>query len=198
MKRFGRLVQFVVLIVCGLALYRALYPPQIGGAPFSQLPAQTQKQRRAEAQKLVEKLEEVARAARQSRPTDPKKTFVIEASEEQLNTLLQDRLRTEKFPISDLRVGLESGLLRLQGTAQYGGVSWPATVSGTLEAHEGTLRYRLESLTVSGLPAPTKLRDKAQKSIESGLQKAFARQNRARIDAVQIAPGKLTLRGQTG
>lgn len=198
MKRFSTLTLGAMLLFCAWGIYQATRPPRPSRAAFSQLPPQAQKQRRAEAQRLVQNIEEIARQARQNDKAHVKKPFVIQASEEQLNTLLQDRLRTEKFPISDLSVALSSNQLTLQGTAKYSGVDWPATISGTLQAQNGALRYQIESLSVSGLPAPSALRDKAQKAIENGLQKAFANQQRARIDAVEITPGKLTLRGQTG
>lgn len=198
MKRFGCLALLVVLLFGGWGIYRAVNPPRVGGVAFSKLPPQTQKQRRVEAQQLVERIETIARDARQNRAANAPKTFEVQASETQLNTLLQDRLRTEKFPISDLRVGLDSGQISVQGTVKYGGIEWPATIAGALTAKNGELRYEIQSLSVTGLPAPAKLRAKAQKAIENGLQKAFASQNRARFESVEIAPGLLTVRGQTG
>ncbi len=198
MKRFSYFTILVVLLVAGLAIYRTVFPPRPGGAAFSQLPPQTQQKRRVEAQNLVENIEKIAREARQKGPNPTKKTFVVTATQEQLNTLLQDRLRTEKFPISDLSVTLLEDRLNLQGNAKYSGIDWPATISGTLRAQNGALSYQIDSLAVSGLPAPAKLREKAQSAIQNGLQKAFANQNGARIDAVEIVPGKLTVRGQTG
>lgn len=198
MKRFGCLALLALLLLAGWTGYHVAFPARVGGAAFSQLPPQEKQQRRAQAQNLVTQIEEVARQARKNEPNAPPKTFVVEASEEQLNTLLQDRLRTEKFPISDLRVGLSQDLLTLQGTAKYGGIDWPATISGTLKAKNGALDYQIESLGVSGYPAPGQLRKKAQSAIETGLQKAFEKRDHARIESVEIAPGKLTVRGQTG
>lgn len=193
MKRFGVFVLLIALLLSVREIYRAVFPPRVS-APFSKLPPQVQKERRIEAQNLVAQVEAVARDAKVA---DAPKVFVVQASEAQLNTLLQDRLRTEKFPISGLQIRLFNNILQVQGIAKYGGIDWPATISGTLQARNGALSYRIESLSVTGLPAPRKLRDKAQKAIESGLQKAFAGQNRARIDAVEITPGQLTIRGQT-
>ena len=197
MKRFGCLALSVMLLFGGFGIYRAAFPPRLSGPSFQQLSPQTQKQRRVEAQTLVEQVESIARDARRKDSEPKSKTFTVEASEEQLNTLLQDRLRTEKFPISDLRIGLSKQQITVQGIAKYGGIDWPASISGTLEAQNGALSYRIQSLTVSGRPAPAKLRAKAQDAIESGLQKAFSSENRARIDSVEIEPGKLTVRGQT-
>ncbi len=201
MKRFGCLALLVVLFLGGWGIYRAANMARVGGVAFSKLPPQAQKQRRVEAQQLVQNIETIAREARESSKSGTQnspKTFEVKASEAQLNTLLQDRLRTEKFPISDLRIGLSRGLVIVQGTVKYGGVEWPATISGALDAKNGALRYQIESLSVTGLPAPPKLRDKAQKAIENGLQKALANKNRANFDSVEIAPGELTVRGQTG
>ena len=193
MKRIGCLAGLVVLLLAAFGAYRTLFPARVGGAAFSQLPPQTQKARRVEAQKLVEKVEAIARDAH----TNGKKTFEISASEEQLNTLLQDRLRTEKFPISDLRVGLTPGVLTLQGNVKYSGLEAPATLTGTLAAQNGTLVYTIDSLSVSGLPAPRKLKDKAQKAIEDSLQKAFSREKNARVETVEIGAGQLLIKGTT-
>ncbi len=193
MKRFGCLVGLLVLIFGGFVAVRTFFPARVGGAAFSELLPQTQKERRLEAQKLVERIEDVERDARQSE----KKNFEISATENQLNTLLQDRLRTEKFPISDLRVGLSPGTLTLQGQVKYSGIEAPATLSGSLGAKNGVLVYNIESLSVSGLPAPKKLRDKAQNAIEDGLQKAFGREKRARVESVKIGDGKLVVSGTT-
>ncbi len=209
MKRFGCFSLLVLLLCGGWFFYRVAFPPRIGGTPFSQLPPQTQQQRRAAAQQLVQQIEAIARPKRSVANRDDAKAkaqteaqnpepFVITASEDQLNTLLQDRLRTEKFPVSDLSIGLSQDILSLQGNAKYKGVTWPVTISGALTAQNGALQYNIQSLSVTGLPAPGKLRDQAQKAIENGLKKAFANPNRARIESVEITPGKLVLRGQTG
>ncbi|PQV65218.1 hypothetical protein B1R32_102227 [Abditibacterium utsteinense] len=194
MKRIGCLAFLVVLIFGALGAYRAFFPPRVGGAAWSQLPPQTQKQRRAEAQKLVEKVEEIARDAHKNK----NKTFEITASEDQLNTLLQDRLRTEKFPISDLRAGLTPGVLILQGQLKYQGFEVPASLSGSLAAQNGALIYRIDSLSISGLPAPGKVKEKAQKAIEDGLQKAFGSEKNAKIESVTIGQGQLQIAGKTG
>ncbi len=194
MKRIGCLPFLVVLLFGAWGAYRAFNPPRVGGASFSQLSPQTQKERRVEAQKLVKQVEEIARGAR----TKEKKRFQISASEEQLNTLLQDRLRLGKFPISDLRADLTPGVLTLQGSAKYQGFDVPATISGSLQAQGGALTYQIDSLLISGLPAPGKLKDKAQKAIEDGLQKVFGREKNARVEAVEISDEKLLIEGTTG
>ncbi|HEX9998459.1 MAG TPA: LmeA family phospholipid-binding protein [Abditibacterium sp.] len=194
MKRFGCIALLVVLGFGAFGAYRALYPPRVGGEAFSQLPPQTQKERRQEAQKLVESVEEVARAARKNE----KKTFELTVTENQLNTLLQDRLRTEKFPIRDLRAGISPGVLTLQGVAVYQGFDVPATLSGTLKAENGALVFTVDSLSLSGLPAPNQWKEKAQKAIGDGLQKAFARERGARVTDVTLETGKMTVKGNTG
>jgi hypothetical protein len=194
MKRLGCLAALVVIGFFGFGVYRAMVPPRVGGVPFSQLAPETQKERRAEAQKLVEDIEDVARAARKKE----RKNFSLEVSEEQLNTLLQDRLRTEKFPIDDLRAGLAPGVLTLQGTVKYQGFDVPATLNGTLQAQNGTLDFKIDSLSLSGLPAPGGIKDKAEKAIGGGLQKAFDKDSKARIEKVTIETGKMAVEGRTG
>jgi hypothetical protein len=193
-KGCGCLASLLVLGFLGFAAYRVFVPARVGGVPFSQLPAQTQKERRADANKLVEKIETVARAAKKNK----RETFTLNVSEDQLNTLLQDRLRTEKFPIDDLRAGLSPGVLTLQGTVKYQGFDVPATLDGTLEAKDGTLDFKIQSLSLSGIPAPDKIKDKAESSIGDGLKKAFSKESNAHIDKVTIEAGKMTVEGRTG
>ncbi|RYG69194.1 hypothetical protein EON80_10265 [bacterium] len=193
-KRLGCLACLVVLGFFGFGVYRALYPPRVGGVAFSQLPPETQKERRADAQKLVEQVEDVARSARKKE----RKEFKLEVTEDQLNTLLQDRLRTEKFPIDDLRAGLSPGILTLQGTAKYQGFDVPATLNGTLEAKDDTLDFQIDSLSLSGLPAPGNIKEKAEKAISEGLKKAFRKDGSAKIEKVEIGEGKMMVEGRTG
>jgi hypothetical protein len=187
---------FALLIVLGIGAfigYRTLYPPRVGGVAFNQLPPQTQKERRAEAQKLVEQVENVARAAKR----DEKKRFTVSATEEQLNTLLQDRLKTEKFPIRDLRVGLSPRTLTAQGTVNYQGFDVPATLDGALAARNGELVFDINSLKLSGFSAPAEWKQKAQQAIGDGLRKALGGGKGARIESVEVESGKITVSGQT-
>lgn len=193
-NRFGCIA---LLIVLGFAAYGAYYaanPPRVGGVAFKELPPETQKTRRDEAQKLVEQVEDVARAARKNQ----KKPFTLTATEEQLNTLLQDRLKTEKFPIRDLRAGLGNEQLTVQGTVNYQGFDAPATLRGTLAAQNGTLDFQVDSLQIAGFPAPGEWKEKAQTSVDGSLKKAFGTNKNARIDSVKIETGLLTVKGQTG
>jgi hypothetical protein len=192
-NRLGCLAALVMLGFGGWGAYRALNPPRVGGVAFNQLPPATQKERRVEAQQLIKQVEEVAKAAKK----DERQPFTLTASEDQLNTLLQDRLRTEKFPIHDLRVGLSPDLVTVQGSANYQGFDVPATLSGRLSAQNGALVFQVDSLQLRGFPAPGSLKEKAEKSIGDGLRQAFARDSKALIDEVIIEDKRLTVRGQT-
>lgn len=194
MKKFGCLAILIVLGFAAYGAYRAANPPRVGGVAFKELPPATQKARRVEAQKLVEQVEDVARAAKKNE----KKPFTLTATEEQLNTLLQDRLKTEKFPIRDLRAGLSTDQMTLQGTVNYQGFDAPATMTGTLSAQGGTLQFSVDSLQIAGLPAPGGWKEKAQKAVDGSLNKAFSHDRNARIESVQIENGLLTVKGQTG
>jgi hypothetical protein len=193
-NRFGC---FATLIVLGFAAYGAYYathPARVGGVAFQELPPETQKTRRVEAQKLVKQVEAVARAARK----DEKTSFTLTATEEQLNTLLQDRLKTEKFPIHDLRAGLSPGQMTLQGNVNYQGFDAPATMNGSLSVQNGALEFQVDSLQIAGLPAPGEWKEKAQKGIDGSLKKAFGADRNARIESVKIEEGLMTVKGQTG
>jgi hypothetical protein len=193
-NRWGCLAVLMLLGLGAFGAYRVFSPPPIGGVPFRELPPATQKVRRAEAQKLVEEVKKVAQAAKKP----GKKPFTISATEEQLNTLLQDRIKIEKLPVRDLRVGLSPGVLQVQGRANYQGFEVPATLSGTLRAQDGALQFQIDSLQLGGLPAPGEVRERAQKAIGDGLSQAFARDSKTRIDAVKVEAKKLTIQGQTG
>jgi hypothetical protein len=193
MKKLGCIALLVVLGFAGYGAYYAAYPPRVGGVAFKELPPATQKERRVEAQKLVEQVEDVARAAKK----DEKKSFILTATEEQLNTLLQDRLRTEKFPIRDLRAGLSPNLLTLQGTINYQGFDAPATMTGTVSAQGGALQFKVDTLQIAGIPMGS-WKEKAQKAVDSSLNKAFGNGNNTRINSVKIESGLLTVTGQTG
>lgn len=192
-NRLGCLALLAVLGLGAFIGYRVLFPARVGGVAFEQLPPQAQKQRRVEAQKLVEDVEKVARAAKK----EEKKPFTLTATEEQLNTLLQDRLKTEKFPIRDLRVGLSPGKLTVQGTVNYQGFDVPATLEGALSAQNGELVFEIDSLQLSGLPAPSAWKDKAEKAIGDGLRKALGGGKNAHIESVIVESGKLTVSGRT-
>jgi hypothetical protein len=121
MKRLFSGCLLVVLLLAGVAAYyywRVSTAPRVGEAiPFAQLAPQEKERRRASAQKLTEDFGRVIQEAKRGE----NKKFVITANEEQLNTLLQDRLNTEKFPVRDLRVGLQFDLLLVQGRVLYKG-----------------------------------------------------------------------------
>lgn len=194
MKNLGCIALLVVLGFAAYGAYQVANPPRVGGVAFQQLPPERQKERRVEAQKLVEQVEDVARAVRKNE----KKAFTLTATEEQLNTLLQDRLKTGKFPIRDLRAGLSPGQMTLQGNVNYQGFDAPATMNGTLSAQSGTLAFKVDSLQIAGFPAPGDWKEKAQKAVDGSLNKAFGNDRNARIESVKIESGLLTVKGRTG
>lgn len=184
------------LALIGLALFgvwRARTPPSISSSvPLSQLPPQQQQQRRAEARQLETQVQDLAQAAK----THQRQRFELVITSDQLNTLLQDRLKTEKFPISDLRAGIEPERLLVQGKVNFKGFEGVATLGGNVQAQDGKLVYHVESLQIGGLPAPGKWRDKAEKQITEKLNETLAK-TPGRIDRVTLEQDKMTVSGQT-
>ena len=194
MKKFFRLAVLVMALGFGYGVYHALHQPTVGGVPFAQLPPEIQTRRREEAKTLTDQVGDVARAARHKEH----KPFELTATEDQLNTLLQDRIKTGNLPVNNLRLGLQSGQIILQGDAKYKGITAPATLSGTLEPRDGGVRFEVQSLTIGGFPAPDGWKDKIERTVGQNLDKFFRGERDAHIDTVKIEPGQLTVTGTTG
>ncbi len=136
-------------------------------------------------------MQDLAKSARRKEH----KPFALTITEQQLNTLLQDRLNTAKFPIREPRAGLSPERLALQGRVNYGGLDAVATLSGNIVVKDGELKYEAESLEVGGIPVPS-LREKAQKSITRALRD-WQKGAPGRIQSIVIADKKMTIEGVT-
>jgi hypothetical protein len=189
-------VLIIVLALVGLGAFlfwRARTPPVVTRAvPFRSAPPAEQERRRAEAQKLVEDVGAVAQAARRKEH----KPFRVVATEEQLNTLLQDRIDTSHFPIRDLTLGLKPGRIAAQGTASYSGVETVVTVEGAVQVEDGRLRYQVDSLKLGGLPAPAKLKDKVEREVSQQLNRGL-KHAPGQIKTVTVEDGELVVEGVT-
>lgn len=181
-----------VIALCGLAVFlvwRARTPPI--GEDFARLPLPEKQRRRAAARQLETQVQDLAKAARRKE----RKHFALAVSEQQLNTLLQDRLNTTKFPIREPRAGLSPGHLSLQGRVNYQGIDAVATLTGNIVVQDGELTYQAESLEVGGFPISS-LRDKAQRGITRALRK-WQKDAPGRIERVTIADKQMTIEGVT-
>lgn len=204
-RRFGRIecimksrngcgwAALALVVVAILAWWRIRTPPSISGSvPFSQLAPPQQEERRMEAKKLTAQVDELALAARNRQ----QKPFELVITSEQLNTLLQDRLQSENFPIRDLSAGISPGLLSVQGQIDYKGFNGVVTISGDVQAQDGKLVYHVQSLQVGYLPAPSQWREKVETQITQKLNELLARAP-GRIDRVSLEQDKMTLSGIT-
>lgn len=200
MKRTGCLLSLAALL--GLAVFlfwKGRTPPavvSVSSVPLSQLPPQKQQERRRDAQKLTDQVSKLARSAKRREH----KKFTITATQDQLNTLLQDRLKTEKFAIHNLSVGLGPDTLKLQGKVPYRGVEVTATLSGNIRVTKGKLDYELQSLLLTmplgTVNAPQKWKDKVQREVTRGLNALLDRAP-GRIDKATIEQGEMTIEGET-
>jgi len=172
-------------------IWRARTPPSVG-MDFSQLPPQQQQQRREEVKQLETQVKDIAASARRKEH----KPFTLVVTEPQLNTILQDRLRTEKFVIRDLRAGLVPDALELQGEVDYKGVTVVATLGGTIGVENGKLAFRAQALKFGGLPAPSKIKEKVESETNKNLNKLLLNAP-GQINRVTIEQGKMSIEGIT-
>ena len=190
MKKFG-IVLLVLVAIGGFVLWRAKTPPTVG-EDFKQLAPTEQAARRDDAKKLQDEVKELARAAKNRE----KKPFVLRVSEAQMNTLLQDTVRSENAPIKDLRAGISRSGVSVQGQVNYKGFDAVATINGTVEVVENRMKYRVDSLQIGGLPAPSKFKDEAEKQVTENLNKYLA-QAPGRISSVAFTDDEMIISGET-
>ena len=193
MKKFVLSAIFLLLLVGGYFAYRAFSGPAL--APrLADLSPEQQAERRADADKLVRQVDEVAQAARKNERSD----FKVTATQDQLNTLLQDKIKIKSSPVTDLSAALQPDSLVLSGRAQYNGIEVPVVINGDLRAKNGGLELEIESLTLGGFGAPQKWKDKAKKAAGEAMEKALSQGQNVRFQSVKIESEKLTVTGQTG
>ena len=164
----GCLGLFVILIAAaGYVFWRVKNPPVVGDN-FSVLTPEQKTQRRQSAKKLEDQVSDVVRKVKSGN----RSPFRIVASEPDLNTLLQDRIRTEKFAIKNLRAGLDSNQLTLQGDVPYQGLETTATLVGNISAQNGKVLFKTESLLLGGLlEAPKDWKSKIETQVTEQLNK---------------------------
>jgi hypothetical protein len=160
--------------------------------PLAQLPVAEQARRRADAESLENQVRDIARSAR----AGESKAFSIEITQEQVNTLLQDRVDLSKFPVRNLRVGFEPGRVVAQGDVDYKGISAGATLAGTVTLQNGQLVYVTETLLVQGIPAPGDWKGKIDGPISEQLNRALANAP-GTLEEVRIESGKMIVSGRT-
>ncbi len=193
MKKFVLLSILVLIVAGGYIAYRAFSGPTV--APrVADLPPAQQKARRADAQTLIKKVDEIARAARKNEKSE----FSVTATQDQLNTLLQDKIKIENAPVSALSAELQPDSLILSGRAKYNGIEVPVVINGDLQAQNGGLNLQIQSLTLGGFSAPSEWKDKAQKVASDAIEKALSNGQKVRFEKVQIESEKLTVKGKTG
>ena len=193
MKKLVLPLILLLIAVAGYFVYRAFSGPYV--APrIADLPPAQQAARRADANDLIKKVDEVARAAR----TNQKSDFAVTATQDQLNTLLQDKIKIKNSPVSGLSAALQPDSLVLSGQAKYNGITVPVVITGDLKAQNGGLNLQIQSLTLGGFSAPAGWKDKAQKAASDAIEKALSQGQKVRFESVQIESEKLTVKGKTG
>ena len=193
MKKFALPLVLVLIVAGGYFAYRQFSGP--AAAPrLSDLPPAQRAERRADAKELVEQVDEVARAARKNEKSD----FSVTATQDQLNTLLQDKIKIKNSPVSGLSATLQPDSLILSGQAKYNGIKVPVVINGDLKAKGGGLDLQIKSLTLGGFSAPSDWKNKAQKAASQAIEKALSNGEKVRFESVQIESEKLTVTGKTG
>lgn len=182
----------IILLVAGggYLFWRAKTPPRVG-EDFKSLPREEQQRRRTEAQKLEDQTADIVRRVK----SGDRKPFRLVATEQQLNTLLQDRIRTDKFALKDLRVGLKPKQLSLQGTVPYKGLETTATLTGDISAQNGRVKFNADKLLIGGLfEAPGDWKEKVEKQVDSQLNKLLSNA-KVNITRAAVEEGQLILEG---
>ena len=193
MKKF--VLPFILLLIVagGTFAYRRFSGP--GVAPrLADLPPAQRAERRADAKELVKQVDEVVRAARKNQKSD----FSVTATQDQLNTLLQDKIKIKKSPISGLSATLQPDSLILSGQAKYQGIKVPVVINGNLSAQNGGLNLEIQSLTLGGISAPSDWKKQTQKVASDAIEKALSDGQKVHFESVQIEAEKLTVTGKTG
>lgn len=185
-----------LIALCAVLIYlawRARTAPQVGES-FAQLSPAQQQERRAATQQLTDQLHSVRESGRRKEH----KPFTLVVTEPVLNTLLQDNVKLDKFPVRDLRAGLEPNRLILQGTINYHSLDTTATLSGSVTAQHGQLAYQAESLKLGGvgLSVSDKVRQRAERTISEKLN-GLLKSSDAQVTQVTTEQGKLIIEGVT-
>jgi hypothetical protein len=123
------------------------------------------------------------------------KPFALTITEDQLNTLLHDRVDTKKTPLRDVRAGLSRGGLTLHGRVLYKGFDATAALQGDIEVRNNQLDYKTKSLTVDGFPVSA-LKDRIDREITQALNRAL-KDAPGRITDTEIGDGEMTISGVT-
>ena len=195
MKR-GLFVAALLALMLGAAWWISRpTAPRVAVVNFAALPKAQQRARRAAAQNAVGRIKALARQVKRGQ----KAPFELSLSQDELNTLLQDRLRTQNLPFKNLRVGLQNGLLVVEADADYKGVAAPVSLAGKVAARDGSVAFTLDSLSLGGLfPAPASWKAKVGRAIDDGLKSALKAKGAAQIENVEIGDGTLKITGRTG
>lgn len=165
---------------------------RLGGTPLVQLSPAQQAVRRASAQQLTTQMAHVDREERRHERVP----FTVVATQDQLNTLLQDRIKTHNLPIHDLSLELDADSVAVQATVNYRGFDVPATAHADLGATAGQVTVKVTSVDLAGLPAPVKIKDSLNLELSRQLNRALGSRG-GTIDTVTVEPGKLTVTGVT-
>lgn len=185
------LIVVLLLVIGGYLFWRIKTPPHVA-ENFKELPSAEKQRRRRETQQLEQQVKDVVRSIKAGN----KSSFRLEANAEQLNTLVQDRVRTEKFAIHDLRVGLDDNELTLQGIVPFKGMETTATLTGDVKAENGKLKYSVKKFLIGGLfEAPSKWKRKIEDSVEKNLNKLLTNEN-IHITRAAVEGKKLIIEGE--
>jgi hypothetical protein len=184
-------VVLLLIIAGGYVFWRIKTPPKIA-ENFKELSPAEQQRRRDAAQQKLSEVEDVIHNIKRG----DKSPFKLTASEETLNTLVQDRINTDKFAIHDLRIGLGDNDLTLQGTVPFKGMETTATLSGTVRAENGKLAYRVDRFLLGGLfDAPAKWKKKVERGVNEHLNKLLGGQ-KINITRAAVENKELVIEGQ--
>lgn len=187
----GCLALVLLLIVGGGYLFWRVKTPPVVGENFKTFSPEEQQRRRDDAKKLEEETADIVRRVKRG----DRAPFRLVATEAQLNTLLQDRIRTDKFALRDLRVGLKADELTLQGNVPYEGLETTATLTGNIETHNGRIVFNAHKLLIGGLiEAPKDWKKKVEEQVTEQLGKLLKNAD-VNVTRAEVEDGQLVIEG---
>jgi hypothetical protein len=192
-RRNGCLI--ALLALCGVVLilaWRVWTPPRISNdVSFSQLSPEQQQERRTEAKQFEQQVEDVIASGRRRE----RKPFTIRATARVLNTLLQDRMQAEKFPINNVIVGIAPHRLAIQGNIELKRISGPATLTGDVVLENNQLVYKAESLQFRGFSV-NQYKDRIEREVSKRLNELL-KQTPGQLNRVEVEQDALVIEGVT-
>lgn len=160
--------------------------------PFGQLSPAEQQRRQGE----VHDLQSQVAGLRASAQRHERRQFTLTVTNEELDTLLQNSLSSGRYPVRAVQCEIRTGQIVVQGTVKMHDLDTAVIIGGNVAPENGALAFKVTSLTIQGLPAPSEWKEKAQTTITEKLNQELMSSG-VNVTGVQLAEGVMTIVGVT-